>query len=207
MLIHPTRQTVLQWPQKKPENKQWTTRKTLRESKLNFPFTGSFVRNYNFGRNFLLDNFPAIAERGRDSRKTTQRKGKKMKTERIARFFEAMSRLGFSFDEANKLRRIEMTLSRWGELCCGNENGCISRDDETGKPYWQSSWDNHSKTPVADREAGALKRLAKIMAEHPELVAYHQTDPRGCSLYVVRKSEVNGCPLDQCYTRGFGVCY
>lgn len=44
--------------------------------------------------------------------------------------------------------------------------------------------------PVADREAGALRRLANIMRAHPSLWFYHQGDPRGCALYVGRKSRL-----------------
>jgi hypothetical protein len=84
------------------------------------------------------------------------------------------------------MRRIEMTLSRWGEAMC---NGEIQRDEKTGKPF-------RGRYAIADREAGALKRLEKIVsarnARHPESLvhAYHQTDPRGCTLYVVRVSDL-----------------
>jgi hypothetical protein len=46
--------------------------------------------------------------------------------------FELYSRLGelgFSYDEAVQLRRIEMTLSRWSEAEC---NGEIERNEEKG---------------------------------------------------------------------------
>lgn len=107
-----------------------------------------------------------------------------------------------------------MTLQRWGEHEC---NGEIERDEETGKPYavsrayTQGSGD-YKRWPTADREAGALNRLAKIMTKHPELWAYHQSDPRGCQLYIGRFSDLpkESKPLyknlDQHYTRGFAVC-
>ena len=113
---------------------------------------------------------------------------KKMK---VAQFFNSMSALGFSYDEADKLRLIEKTLSRWGELECGDGNEyaswAIERDEETEKPFMirhiyahGNGQDRMIRTPIADREKGALKRLNAIMANYPELVSYHQGDPRGC---------------------------
>lgn len=77
-----------------------------------------------------------------------------------------------------------------------------------GKPrrYYGPNMDR--SYPVADREAGALKRLAKIMESLPHLVAYHQTDPRGCALYLVPKDKLtDGHDISSVYNRGFGVCY
>lgn len=71
--------------------------------------------------------------------------------------------LGFTFDEADKLRRISLTLRRWHELECGIDSGCIERDDDTGRPFWRSETTGR-RWPVADRETGAHKRLARIMA-------------------------------------------
>lgn len=114
--------------------------------------------------------------------------------------------MGFSFEEAQSLRRIEMTLGRWGEAEC---NGDIQRDETTGKTY--RHYGHNTAGPfytvkTADREKGALKRLAAIMANHPALVAYHQTDPRGCSLYIVNRAELGNLPIDASYTRGLAVC-
>lgn len=117
--------------------------------------------------------------------------------------------LGFSFSEIKCLIRIERTLHRWAELCCGTDAGCIERDETTGKPTLRcdvriaggrivtvSNW-------VADRESGALRRLDRIMSNHPTLAYYHQTDPRGCALYVFRRSE--GL-TESTYHRGVAIC-
>lgn len=136
--------------------------------------------------------------------------------------FSRLAEMGFSYDEAQSLRRIEMTLNRWGELCCGNGNDhgswSIERDDETGKPFMVRHHylhgrgkDYSTRTPISDRESGALRRLAIIMAKHPAFVSYHQSDPRGCALYLVSKSDLVGhdgeqLPVDQYYTRGLAVC-
>lgn len=121
------------------------------------------------------------------------------KSELIAR------RLGLPVAAANTLRRAEMVLHRWAEQECGDGNDyaswAIERDDNTGKPYraWYPHVGPATRTRIADREAGALRRVAKVCAEHG-LYYFHQGDPRGCALYVARE------PLtDSNYTNGFAV--
>jgi hypothetical protein len=110
--------------------------------------------------------------------------------------------LGFTSDEAAALRRISNTLRRWHELECGTDGGFIERDEATGKPYWLT--DSGRRWPMADREAGALRRLQKIMEGRP-LSYFVQTDPRGAALYILRPSDVpEGLSVESCYTRG--VC-
>lgn len=128
---------------------------------------------------------------------------------------QRLNTLGFSNDEAFALRRIAMIFSAWDEAECGSSSNwasvAIERDEETGKPF--RVWMPHNlppskatRTAIPDREAGAQRRLDKIMAKHPKFVAYHQGDCRGCSLYIVRKSDVNGCDINSVYTRGIAVC-
>lgn len=132
--------------------------------------------------------------------------------------FELFSRLqamGFTYEEAAKLRRVEMTLQRWAEMECGDSNEyastAIERDPETEKPF-RVFMPHHLKPseatryPIADREAGALRWLKGLFKGHPDLWFYHQSDPRGCALYIGRKSDIAGCELDQVYTRGLAVC-
>lgn len=139
--------------------------------------------------------------------------------------FHRLGELGFTYEESAQLRRIEMTLHRWAEGECGDSNGysswCITRDDETGKPYREIH--PHSgksyRIPIADREAGALKRAKAIVDARNErlggaagkswgnyLVVYHQGDPRGCALYLVKREDVRkGETIDAVYTRGLAV--
>lgn len=130
--------------------------------------------------------------------------------------YEVLNRLqaaGISYEHANALRRISMILSRWSELECGDGNEycswAIERDEVTDKPYMVTyPHDGLSRrSPVADREKGALKRLQAIVSHYPDYVAYHQTDPRGCAVYLVRKSDVpEGTSIDSVYNRGIAVC-
>ncbi len=133
-------------------------------------------------------------------------------TKNTLEMIQRLNTLGFDNDEAFTLRRIAMTFHRWDEAECGDSNDhfsrCLERDEETGKPFWCVYWHNENKvrkTPAPDREAGAQKRLDKIMSSHPDFVAYHQGDCRGASLYIVRKSDLNGLDIHSTYTRGTAV--
>lgn len=150
--------------------------------------------------------------------------------------FELYSRLqnlGFTYEEAVSLRRIEMTLQRWGEAECGDSNDycstSIERDETTGKPYRVVMYHDQkpseaTRYPVADREAGALRRMNAIIAARNSrewtrsgdasfkntLLGFHQTDCRGCMVYILRKSDImdghKPLPIDQYYTRSLAVC-
>lgn len=109
--------------------------------------------------------------------------------------------INLSLDEVAQLRRAEKTLQRWAEQEC---NGDIQRDETTGKAfahYGRGTNGPFLTSAIADREAGALKRVAAICA-NAGIHFYHQGDPRGCALYVARE------PLtDQTYsTRGVACC-
>lgn len=107
--------------------------------------------------------------------------------------------------DAAALRRIAMTLHAWHEAECGTEAGGIERDEETGKTYWYHA-DTGRRTPCQDRETGALRRLAEIMARYPALGYYVQSDPRGPALYVLRPGDVlEGADPASCYRNGLAV--
>ena len=137
------------------------------------------------------------------------------KAMRIGQFYDTMSKMGFSYAETETLRRAQMTLSRWSEAEC---NGEIERNEKTGKPERVSqAWlngrnDKRHAWPCPDRETGALKRAQAVVdarnaREAEPLRMYHQGDPRGCSLYLVRASDVpDGSDIGSYYSRGFGVC-
>lgn len=138
--------------------------------------------------------------------------------------------LGFTRTEAEQLRRISMTLQRWAERECGDGNGCIERDETTGKPLWRNA-NSGRAYPIPDREKGALARLKAIIDRrnaritHPDskdaevnihascaakltgmVSAYIQGDPRGCALYIIRPGDVpEGKDVNSYYTRGIAV--
>lgn len=128
--------------------------------------------------------------------------------ESIARLTQA----GITMHDALALQRISMMLCRWFELECGDDNAhtswAIERDETTDKPF-MARYPHNGKAyrkPIADCENVARKRLAKIMTKYSELTAYVQTDPRGCALYILRRSDVDGAEACQVYnSRGIAV--
>jgi hypothetical protein len=140
---------------------------------------------------------------------------KRNKMIEVMRLAERLAVFGFTADDVAGLLKIERTLHRWAEAECGNSNNWgswgIEREETTGKPYMvhyrHSAGSTTTKTPIADREAGALAKLGKIMAGKRGVVAYHQGDPRGCALYIVPTDKVpKGARVDSCYTNGIAVC-
>lgn len=116
--------------------------------------------------------------------------------------YSALESLGLTFDECEAIRRCSMTLHRWAEHEC---NGVIQRDETTEKPYVHSTHDGRKLYPCADREAGAIRRAEAIAKAHG-LTIYHQGDPRGASLYILRPGDVPaGSDVDSCYSRGIAV--
>jgi len=97
-----------------------------------------------------------------------------------------------TFEQAETLRRAELVLNRWHELECGNSNPYtsfnIQRDEETGKPfmYYNPHKGESYRTPIADKEAGAIKRVKNICKEL-EIYYFQQGDPRGAALYVSKE--------------------
>lgn len=131
------------------------------------------------------------------------------KTERIGRLFTALASKGINAVDAAELLRIERTLQRWSEQECGDSNDhaswCIVVDDD-GKAFREVSPHNGNKTRrerIPNREAGAKRRLAKIMESYPSVVAFHQGDPRGCALYICDAKTKN---IESNYTHGIAVC-
>ena len=64
----------------------------------------------------------------------------KREKQRITAQENTLMSLGFTALEAEKLRKISMTLQRWHEKECGIDGGCIERDEKTDKPFWRSQY-------------------------------------------------------------------
>ena len=124
--------------------------------------------------------------------------------ERQTRQNDILRQLGFTYDEAESLRRISMALHNWHE----REN-----DDGTGRAFWLNNNSGH-RYQIPDRETGARKRLGKIMERvngernesDGDLTAYIQGDPRGAALYIIRPGDVPaGADVGAYYNRGICV--
>lgn len=143
----------------------------------------------------------------------------KRETLRIAHQESVLESLGFTPGQAVALRRISLTLRRWYEQECGDGNQygswAIERDDNgDGKPFMVhhhyrhgKSPDTISRTPIADRERGAIKRLAAIVKDRNER---HAPTPGtltvcpNCEQWQrpVKDARVADC-LHECRKRGF----
>ena len=95
----------------------------------------------------------------------------------------ALEAEGVTYQDAQALRRISMTLHRWHEMECGAYGGCIERDEETGLPYWYNP-DVGTRYRTRDMETGALKRLNAIMARYPHLHSLRPRRPARRALYI-----------------------
>ena len=94
--------------------------------------------------------------------------------------------MGFSPAQADALRKISQTLTRWCEAEC---NGEIERSAS-----WRAERVHYSPTgerrayAIPDRENGALRRLRVILAG-TDWTYYYQTNPRGCAVYLIPVAE------------------
>ena len=127
----------------------------------------------------------------------------KAKAERYAMLCALLDKHGVTQDETDTLLRCSCVLSTWAEREC---NGEIQRDEDTGEPYWYNTYTGERVGRTADRETGALNR-ARTICERHGLGLYHQGDPRGCALYVLRPGDIpDGQDVGAYYTRGVAVC-
>jgi len=137
------------------------------------------------------------------------------KKQQTARFFTLMTENGFTYDETTALLKAERALRKWGELACGTGVGNRSVHvfrDESGKPFYRVQYFHAGKwresiQPKRDTEKLALAKVDAIMANKPGFRAYHQTDPRGCALYVMRPGDIEpGENVHALYNRGIALC-
>ena len=86
-------------------------------------------------------------------------------------------------DDAMLLQRISHRLHQLDELAC--------------------NWG------VTEHQAKRTERLegqAREIASKYSMIAYHQSDPRGWSLYLVSPQQLAGYSIDAVYNRGLAIC-
>ncbi len=104
-------------------------------------------------------------------------------------------------------------LRQHGPVQPGKKLPRVFIHDDNGKPFMEHHHYSHGNgrddvtySRLADRETGARKRLAKIVAKYPGFTAYVQTDPRGAAVHIMRPGDVKpGDDVSCCYTRGISV--
>ena len=97
----------------------------------------------------------------------------KREKQRITAQENTLIGLGFTAIQADKLRKISMTLQRWHELECGIDGGCIERNEKTDKPYWRSEYSG-KLSRIPDREKGAKKRYLAKEIDKEEWMRIHR---------------------------------
>ena len=96
---------------------------------------------------------------------------------------------------------LERKLHKWAEDEC---NGAIQWiDDQTPRRYRKDPWGDHTIPGqiIPNRELVWLTQ-AQTLATQCGGAIYHQTDPRGCTLYFYRESDLDGYsyPIEQIYS-------
>lgn len=118
----------------------------------------------------------------------------------------ALANHGINRRDAETLIRAEMTLHRWAERTCGDGSGWVIERDDTGAAW--NVYHDVGKTRryrVRDLESGALRRIDAI-CRAAGVSYYHQTDPRGAALYIIRGDIPEDAHVASCYNRGICVC-
>jgi len=92
---------------------------------------------------------------------------------------------GIKSGDADRLQQISRALHRLDELACN-----VGYDE--GGPE--------------DRRKDRLEEEGKKLAEKYDLLFYHQGDPRGWSVYLVKPERLGGYNIDAVYDRGTAVC-
>lgn len=119
-----------------------------------------------------------------------------------------LRRLGLTYDDAQQLRRISLTLQHWGERCCNED--IQTRDDGSAWVTYHGANCASGCTSyrIPNREAGALRRLDAIMKPHARrLTYYHQTDPHGAALYIVERKRLAEYTERNPTHAGLDCCY
>jgi len=99
------------------------------------------------------------------------------------RNFGELIRGGIEPDDAEELQRISRALHKLDETAC-----------------------NWGLTHLQERREERLEQKAQEIAQRYGRTAYHQSDPRGWSLYVVAEAELRGQDIHAAYNYGLAVC-
>jgi hypothetical protein len=117
------------------------------------------------------------------------------KSERLRNSIKNRFNVELPLKLVNALFRAEKSIGRFDELLCGSSEYIgASRYDVSIRPtnddYTEFEFIRQGQTgkivcrhPIADSRIRTLKRLSAVLATFG-LAPFHQSDPRGCSLYV-----------------------
>jgi len=118
-----------------------------------------------------------------------------------------LNKLGLSSYAWSELKKIATSLHKIDEDCC---NGYIQYDGLTKK--WHRYREDRYGTPtIVSSELRytpdiLLARAQEVLSRYG-LKAFHQSDPRGCSLYVYRQEDLDKCRLGSDPSFGIDAYY
>jgi hypothetical protein len=129
------------------------------------------------------------------------------KTLRTLRLAQSLAHFKLSPDDIAKLLRIEKKLRRWHELQCGVDAGHVEEVGGEGSGKWEFVNRHGNRSPIRDAGKQAEKALDAFTAGNPDWFFHVQTDPRGCALYPLKKSQVESREDGNAvYSRGVAIC-
>lgn len=100
---------------------------------------------------------------------------------------------GLTPDDADAIQRISRSLHTLDERQCN------------GFSNWRGDWDEEAEKKAEKREA-RLEAKGQEIAKRYGRLFYHQGDPRGWSVYLVKPEELRGYDIDAAYNHGLAVC-
>lgn len=102
-----------------------------------------------------------------------------------------------------RLCAIERKLHAWAEAECNGEIQWEDQECTIPRRFYPDRWGAHTvKGPVIPNQEAKLLAEAEKLAAQCGARIYYQGDPRGCSLYIYRDSDLEGrsFPMDQIYS-------
>lgn len=115
----------------------------------------------------------------------------------------ALARLGFGPEDIRTLARLSVSLRHIAERECNGDGWGPGERLPDGR--WFPRWTDDDQER-ADKRTAALLKLAQAVCDGAgrNLKAYHQGDPRGCALYIVRMDALGTRDINANYS-SFGV--
>ena len=111
------------------------------------------------------------------------------------------TRYPFTTAEWASLKRLAKIIHKWNEDECNGAIKWHGDNEETPKRHFQDRYGSFTITgpTIQDKEKQSLESARKIAAKHG-LSVFHQSDPRGCALYVYSAADLDGRKIDECYS-------
>lgn len=108
----------------------------------------------------------------------------------------------FTTAEWASLKRLAKVIHKWNEDECNGAIRWEGDNEEIPRRYYLDNYGTYTKAgPIMrNKEQQSLESAWKIAESHGYSV-YHQTDPRGCSLYLYHACDIpKGGKIDELYS-------